>query len=145
MSEDQTTLQIELEFQAEGCTAKDGTCSNLFESYSISREAGENPIGTINGYTVSENIILDSMLTEENLKRYRELQGYPDGEWSENIQPVRYLLWTFDNEEQWTIEAMQKRMGDCSFLKLKMLKNTDEVPKKVRKWSNQFDKTKLQM
>ena len=100
MSEDQTTLQIELEFQAEGCTAKDGTCSNLFESYSISREAGENPIGTINGYTVSENIILDSMLTEENLKRYRELQGYPDGEWSENIQPVRYLLWTFDNEEQ---------------------------------------------
>ena len=100
MSEDQTTLQIELEFQAEGCTAKDGTCSNLFESYSISREQGENPIGTINGYTVSENIILDSMLTEENLKRYRELQGYPDGEWSENIQPVRYLLWTFDNEEQ---------------------------------------------
>ena len=100
MSEDQTTLQIELEFQAEGCTAKDGTCSNLFESYSISREAGENPIGTINGYTVSENIIMDSMLTEENLKRYRELQGYPDGEWSENIQPVRYLLWTFDNEEQ---------------------------------------------
>lgn len=100
MSEDQTTLQIELEFQAKGCTAEDGTCSNLFESYSISREAGENPIGTINGYTVSENIILDSMLTEENLKRYRELQGYPDGEWSENIQPVRYLLWTFDNEEQ---------------------------------------------
>ena len=91
MSEDQTTLQIELEFQAEGCTAKDGTCSNLFESYSISREQGENPIGTIK---------LDSMLTEENLKRYRELQGYPDGEWSENIQPVRYLLWTFDNEEQ---------------------------------------------
>ncbi|EEF68681.1 hypothetical protein HOLDEFILI_01105 [Holdemania filiformis DSM 12042] len=25
---------------------------------------------------------------------------------------------------------MQKRMGDCSFLKLKMLRKTDEFPKK---------------
>lgn len=96
MSEDQTTLQIELEFRAEGCTGDDETCRGLFESYSIAREAGENPMGTINGYTVSQNIIMDSLLTEENLKRYRELQGYPEGEWREGIEPVNYFHWSFD-------------------------------------------------
>ena len=98
MSEDQTTLQIELEFRAEGCTGDDETCRGLFESYSIAREAGENPMCTINGYTVSQNIIMDSLLTEQNLKRYRELQGYPEGEWSEGIEPVNYFHWSFDKE-----------------------------------------------
>ena len=55
-------------------------------------------MGTINDYTVSQNIIMDSLLTEENLKRYRELQGYPEGEWREGIEPVNYFHWSFDKE-----------------------------------------------
>ena len=76
MSEIKLQLQIELEFQAKVAAHRKGSglaaISNLFDFRKIRLDDQQA--------TVSENII-GFHADRESTKWYRELQGYPDGEW----------------------------------------------------------------